>query len=72
MAGRKHTAEQIVSTLRQIEVSIGSGKTHTKARQNTLAISPVSALRKQVPTRSGVFAAKTVKKSPSEVPYKRN
>jgi len=31
MAGRKHTAEQIIAILRQIEVSIGNGKTNPQA-----------------------------------------
>jgi len=31
MAGRKHTAEQIIAILRQIEVAIGNGKTNPQA-----------------------------------------
>ena len=31
MAGKKHTAEQIVGTLRQIEVSIGNGRATPQA-----------------------------------------
>jgi putative transposase len=31
MAGRKHTAEQIIAILRQIEVALGNGKTTPQA-----------------------------------------
>jgi len=31
MAGRKHTAEQIISILRQIEVALSNGKTNPQA-----------------------------------------
>ncbi len=31
MAGRKHTAEQIIAILRQIEVALGNGKTNPQA-----------------------------------------
>jgi putative transposase len=35
MAGKKHTAEQIVATLRQIEVFLGNGKTTPQACRET-------------------------------------
>ena len=31
MAGRRHTAEQIISILRQVEIAIGNGKTTPQA-----------------------------------------
>jgi putative transposase len=31
MAGRKHTAEQIIAVLRQVEVALGNGKTNPQA-----------------------------------------
>ena len=35
MAGKKHTAEQIVATLRQIEGFLGNGKTTPQACRET-------------------------------------